>query len=74
MQKDIIKHNDQTFRYKLSILDVISRFLILRPLKRKESGQIGDELLRKFSQNMENRRLFSVIKVLNLKEKFIDVR
>ena len=68
MQNDIIKHNDQTYRYILSILDVFSRFLILRPLKRKESGQIADEL-ENISQNTENRRLFNVIKVLNLKEK-----
>ena len=51
MQNDIIKHNDQTYRYILSILDVFSRFLILRPLKRKESGQIADELEKIFSEH-----------------------
>ena len=51
MQNDIIKHNDQTFRYILSIFDVFSRFLILRPLKRKESGQIADELEKNFSEH-----------------------
>ena len=51
MQNDIIKHNDQTYRYILSILDVFSRFLILRPLKRKESGQIADELENIFSEH-----------------------
>ena len=51
MQNDIIKHNDQTYRYMLSILGVFSRFLILRPLKRKKSGQIADELEKKFSEH-----------------------
>ncbi|XP_061170265.1 KRAB-A domain-containing protein 2-like [Saccostrea echinata] len=51
MKNDVIKSNCQTYRYILSILDVFSRFLILRPLKRKTSRQIAIELERVFSEH-----------------------
>lgn len=51
MKNDRIKEKDETYRYILSILDVFSRFLILRPLKRKTSGQIANELERIFSEH-----------------------
>lgn len=66
MKNDRIKEKDETYRYILSILDVFSRFLILRPLKRKTSGQIANELERIF-QSTENRHFYRVIKVLSLK-------
>lgn len=49
VKNDKIKEKDETYRYMLSILDVFSRFLILRPLKRKTSGKIANELERIFS-------------------------
>lgn len=51
MKNDRIKEKDETYRYILTILDVFSRFLILRPLKRKTSGQIANELERIFSEH-----------------------
>lgn len=40
-----------TFVYVLSVLDVFSRFLILRPLTSKSSGEVADALSQVFAEH-----------------------
>ena len=45
-----------TFVYVLSVLDVFSRFLILRPLTSKSSGEVADALSQVFAEHRSPER------------------
>ena len=51
MKSDQILKNGETYKYILSVVDVFSRFVILRPLTGKSSSKVARELERIFAEH-----------------------
>ena len=49
MRREIVRSGKRDYRYILSVIDVFSRYVFLRPLKRKKSKYVAKELKKLFS-------------------------
>ena len=59
MKNNKVTVGSDTFKYILVVLDVFSRYIFLRPLKSKSSGEVAGILLRIFSDTGPPKRLQS---------------
>ena len=51
MRHDSVVHNGKVYKYILSVIDVFSRFLIIRPLQSKSSKSVAKKMEKIFSEH-----------------------
>ena len=58
---------DGTYKYMMSVIDIFSSFLFLRPLQTKESSEVAEHLLDIYMEHGPQ-KFCKAIKVRNLRE------
>ena len=50
MKEEQVTHRDNNYRYILTVMDIFSRYLWLRPLTRKKASHVAHEINHIFSR------------------------